>query len=497
MRISQNMIYSGAVRHMNSALGKLTEASEQNASQQRINRPSDDPVGYAQARKLDSIISNLSQYSDNVDTARSWLKQADSTLLEASTVMTSVKELATQAATGTATAENRQEIATQVRQLYQELLSLSNTSVSGNSLFAGQKTSSDAFKSVLGATVQDANLTSADVLSVTGESDTSLLVQFTENGTVGGAADLGFRYSADGGSTWTTGTLAAGSDTLTLGGCTVTMRSGAAVTGDADGGGTALILRPSALYLGDDQDGCAVRAYGGSPVTATAQGSFTGNVAVRIDAAASIPGAVSYSYSLDGGRSWASGNTASGARLPVPGGYLELASNGGTALAAGSQFTIVPDTADINVRISPTSQVAINNVGKDVFGGMYQSVGASNASVVFADQPDQNIFETVGELIGYLETNNTEGIGNSLDKLTAAQAHLETCAADVGGRENRLDFAENTLSVLTDNSTSQLSTVEDADLSQLLLDLSKYQYAYESVLSSSSKIMGMSLLDYM
>ena len=496
MRISQNMLYSSSIRYMNGSLGKLAEANEQNASQLRINRPSDDPAGYAEARGLDSVIRGLDQYSDNIGVAKSWLNQADSTLLQVSTIMTSIKGLASQASTGTVSDENRSQIAAQVRGYFEQLVSLSNTSVSGKSLFAGQKTGGSAFSQTLFASVSDSTLTQDAVAKVEGASAASVLVQFTSSGDVGGSQDIGYRYSTDAGKTWTTKTLAAGADTLDLGGCSVTLKAGSHLTETGSGNGTSLVVRPSALYLGDDQDGAVVRSYGSGQVSAAADGVFSLNVSVRLDSNASLPGPYSYSFSTDGGMNWTTGNVASGAKLPVPGGFLELSSGAGNTLAAGDQFTIVPNTADIRVNISPSGDIVINNVGKDIFGGLYQSAGASNASSVFGAGSSLNIFETVGELVGFLETNNMDGVGDALDKLTAAQEHLESSAADVGARENRLDFAENTLSILRDNAETRLSKVEDADLSQLLLDLAKYQYAYQSVLSSSSKIMGMSLLNY-
>ncbi|MBI4805094.1 MAG: flagellar hook-associated protein FlgL [Desulfovibrio sp.] len=496
MRISQNMIYSGSIQYMNSALSNLAAAQEQSASQKKINRPSDDPAGYAEARNLNTIIKTLDQYSDNINVAKSWLNQADSSLLEVSTAMTSIRELAEQAATGTLSAENRQEIATQVRALFSQVLSLANTTVSGNSIFAGQKTNGAAFTEILYATVEDSTLTQDAVISVAGGSDTSVLVHFSNSGTIGGTADIAYAYSSDGGTTWTSGTLAAGSTTLDLGGCSVTLKNGSVVTASGTGGGTSLTLRPSALYLGDDQDGATVRKYGASLVNATADGEFSGNVTVRIASNSSLPGPISYSYSLDGGMNWVGGNVASNSRLLVPGGYLVLASNGGGTLASGDQLTIVPNTADINVGISPSGAVVINSVGKDVFGGLYKAAGASNASVVFGSGSSKNIFETIGSLIGHLETNDMDGVGDDLESLTIAQAYLETCTASVGARENRLDFAENTISVLRDNAETNLSAVEDADITQVLIDLSKYQYTYQSVLASSTKIMGMSLLDY-
>jgi len=495
MRITQNMLYGSAINNIQNTLERIQEVKEKDASQKRINRPSDDPSGYAQSRRLNSILSKLQEYSSNIGVAKSWLKQADSTLLQASTVMTGIRELAGQAATGTVTDQNRRQIAQKVRAYFDELLALSNTSVSGNYLFAGQKTGGPAFKPCLNATVADAALPKDCVAKVEGDSKASVLVQFTSSGTVG-TDPVACRYSVDGGATWSNATLPAGGNVLALGGVSVTLKPGAQLVQCA-AGATSLVVRPSAVYAGDGQDGAAVRAYGSGQVKASADGVFSLNVTVRMDSNASLPGPYAYSYSTDGGLTWSSGHVASGARIPVPGGHLNLGSGAGHTLAAGDQFTIVPHTADIRVNIAPNSEIVINNVGKDIFGGLHQPPGASNASAAFPGQPGLNIFETVGRLIGCLESNDRKGIADCLDSLKSSQAHLETALAGVGSRENRLDIAQNTVDLLRDNAEERLSVVEDADLSQLLIDAGRYQYAYESVLSTSSKIMRMSLLNYL
>ncbi len=495
MRITQSMIYDRSLYYMNSSLSRLADLQEQYSTEKRINKPSDDPSGYFEARQLSTSIREFQQYSDNVDTATGWLNQADSTLLSTSTLLTNIQELAEQAATGTLSAEDRENVAVQVRELFEQLITLANTSYSGSSIFGGQKTSGPAFTQVLYASVDDETLGQEAVVSVSGDSDTSVLVEFTDSGTIGGTAGIGYRFSTDGGETWTEKTLAAGDTALDLDGCVVNMASGSAVTETTDDAeGTMLTVRPTALYMGDDQDGSTVRSYGATGIAAEAEGVFSGNVMVRIDSNASLSGAVSYSYSTDGGTTWKENNTADAQSLPVPGGYLNLSSNGGSSLTAGTQFTIVPNTADIAVPISPGSQIVINNIGKDVFGGLYQASGSSSATqaLPFSD----NVFEVVGDLVGRLETNDIDGVGDCLEALETAHQHVETCAADVGAREIRLEYVEKNLEDLEDSATTSLSKVEDADLSQLIIDLAKYQYVYESVLSVSSKVMNMSLLDY-
>ena len=128
-------------------------------------------------------------------------------------------------------------------------------------------------------------------------------------------------------------------------------------------------------------------------------------------------------------------STASNASITT----MTLDANG-SSLAAGSQFFVQPSTADISIAISGTDSVVVNGVGKDIFGGVYQARGNTNYSVAqMSGSNAGNLFETVGELIGYLETNNEDGISASLDKLTASQNTVLEAAAAVGGKVNRVD----------------------------------------------------------
>lgn len=505
-RVTQRAMYSTMVDNMNGSLAKLMELNQQSSSQKRINSPSDDPAGAAQVVRFNMSISSLTQYQTNVDTATGWLAQADSTLSSVSTVLTQIRTLAEQAATGTMSATNRQEVATEVRGYFEQLIGLANTEYDGQQLFGGQKTSSSAFVAALAVTPNSSDASSS--YSVTGSSSTSIVVQFLSSGAVGGAQDLSYRYSKDGGETWTTGTLAAGETTLDLNGVKVEMQAGgtvhavntASTSGNASNG-TWLWVRPTALYQGDDNDSFSVTRFGQQTIAGTASGDISQNVYVRIDSNSTLSGTISYSYSTDKGQTWVTGNTATGngttADLNVPGGYLTLTtSNAGAALSSGDQFVIKPSDADIKMEISEGQYITVNNVGKDVFGGVYNaSCIASSASMALTS--DTNMFEVIGKLVGYLETNNMDGVQKMLAALDTVQEQVLSVAADVGGRENRLSAQTTILESLSYYQTEQLSAVEDVDITELLTKLASQQIAYQSVLKSTSTIMGMSLMDYM
>lgn len=492
MRISTNMIYNNAIRQMNSSLSQLTELNMMSASQKKLNKPSDDPAGMALVLDLRSTLSSISRYQENVDMAQGWLELADSELTQTSSTITSIIEKAEQAATGTITDDQRDIIAEEVRELYEQLISLANTEYAGQSIFAGHKTDGNAYEACLWATSLDDSIDDSAVESVTGDADNSILVEFTTDGTIGGTDDLGYRYSTDGGDTWTEATLTAGERTLDLGGTRLTLADGTTVTaptGDEDG--SRFLVRPSARYLGDDDDAVTITAYGATGVTAVAEGNFSGNVQVRIDADATLPGAITYSYSMDGGSTWTAGGTTTDGVLELPGGNLAL--SGGT-LTAGDSFTIRPAEADINVTIGQDQDITVNNIGSDIFGGLTTNAvtGLDELAV-----DSGNLFEVVGNLIGCLETGDLDGVGDALEALETAQERVLSYAGAVGARVNRLDSQEASLEALQASVESHISSVEDADASTLTVELARAEYIYQAVLSSQAQIMNLSLLDYL
>ena len=516
MRVTQQSLYGTVISQANSSLLDLVQTNEQVSTEKRINRPSDDPTGTVQVLNTRSDISRLTQYSSNITQASGWLTQQDSTLTSVSTLVSSIKSLAEQAATGTMTDANRTEIASQVRQYFEQLISLANTEYSGSSLFSGQKTDTPAFAEALWMTSNDtafdAAVASNGGFTISGDTSYTALVQFTSSNAA--THQPAFRYSLDGGATWASnGTYAISStgtsQILNLGaGLTVEVPDAAldkvktsATTSDATG--TWLWIRPTAVYQGNDSNTVTVTATGNTSVTGTAAGTFTSDVMVRADTATTFASnsTFSYSYSLDGGSNWVTGNTSgvcdgSSAKVSVPGGILTLEANGGS-VSAGSQFFIQPSTGDITIAISDTDSVVANGVGKDIFGGVYQAPGASNASAVaFNGSTAGNLFETVGKLVGYLETNNQDGIEDCVADLTTSQSHVVNVLTSVGGRENRVTAASTMVQSLSSNATSTLSSVEDADLTTLITKLAQQELAYQAVLKSSTMVMNLSLLSY-
>lgn len=531
IRVTQQTMYNKMVGGMQSNLGAYMESIQQGSSQKKVNRPSDDPAGTYRILTTRVDLTSTAQYKENVDTAKGWLNLADEVLSNQATVaIQGLKTLAEQASTGTYDAGQRQIMADQARQYLGQLLNLSNTRFEGKTIFAGHKYDESAFEMGLGVTSWDENfdkLWQDGAIKVEGASTNTIMVQFTSSGQFGQADPLAYRWTADGGKTWSEDQNlvlnADGNYEITANGVKMTIDQKATVIGkdendkeqmlsvlaaDKDAGpgannGTMLYIRPAVYYQGDDKDPPAQikqMGTGTAPGDVTTQGEFSKNVVVRFDGVdngdgkygdITVPSSFTYSYSTDGGATWitpleAEMDATGHVRLPVPGGCMEIDGSGG--ISAGGQMIIHPSRSDLDYEILQDTYISVNSVGKDVFGGVYQGKPALEG--------DDNLFEVVGKFIGYLEGNNQEGCQQTLAALTTSEKQLLAEATRIGGIENRISMAEDVLSFQKLDQEERLSYAEDIDLTELLSKLTRQQIAYQTVLQSSSMIMKLSLANY-
>lgn len=290
MRVSFRGQYSNFLYNLHDSQSRLMDLNIQHSSQKRINKPSDDPIGTARVMDYRNTLSAIGKYQDNVKTAKGWLNLADETMLQTSTVLTKLRGLAEQGATGTLKGSDREAISYEARQLFEQLISLSNTRYEGNAIFAGHKVEDSAYTAGLMAFSQ-----SGESLGwASGSADHSIVVQFlgTEGtaSTVGGTDNIDYRYSSDGGTTWTNRTLGSGELVLDLGGASVTLIAGVHVELSPEENtktsmGTWLTVAPTALYHGDHEVQSAVQ-YGAAGPTFMAQplGGFEQDVRVIFSA---------------------------------------------------------------------------------------------------------------------------------------------------------------------------------------------------------------------
>ena len=149
MRVSLRNQYSNFLYNLQQTQSRLMDLNMQASSQKRINKPSDDPVGTGRVLNYRSSLASIDQYRNNIDTGKGWLNLADESMMQVSTLMTKLKGLAEQGATGTMTASDREATSYEVRQIFSQLVNLANTRYEGKSIFGGQKFEGSAFEEAL------------------------------------------------------------------------------------------------------------------------------------------------------------------------------------------------------------------------------------------------------------------------------------------------------------------------------------------------------------
>jgi len=337
MRVSLRNQYSNFLYNLQDTQSRLMDLNMQASSQKRINKPSDDPVGTARVLNYRTSLSSIDQYRSNIDTAKGWLNLADESMIQTSTLLTKLKGLAEQGATGTMTASDREATSYEVRQIFSQLVNLANTRYEGKSIFGGQKFEESAFEEAL--MVYDQDGTSLGL--VTGQSSRSFVVQFVgaEGDTALVSGKPACRFSQDGGATWEAGTWDA-NGALNLGGVSVTLPDDYEVTLSPESNtslekGSWLTIAPTAVYKGDHESQAAVHYLGGSPsITALPLGGFEKDVRIKIlDAGVTLTSDAPFAaqYSLDDGATWTNVTVDNSSNTPViqtPYGGVQLSGSG-------------------------------------------------------------------------------------------------------------------------------------------------------------------------
>lgn len=154
MRISTNMLFEQGVFNMNAQLAKLARYQEQIATGRRVLSPADDPVAASRALEVSQSESINKQYMRNAESASSTISQNEGTLSTVTRNLQDLRELAVNAGNGVHSEKELKMLASEVRGLYGELLSLGNaTNGNGQYLYSGYQGSTQPFVESVPGTV--------------------------------------------------------------------------------------------------------------------------------------------------------------------------------------------------------------------------------------------------------------------------------------------------------------------------------------------------------
>ncbi len=166
MRISTVTFQQDAVSQMQQLEAAMSKTQNQLATGSKLQSAADGPAAMVQVNQLNVQISASTQYVTNGDSASANMKLEEQALSDATNVLQSARDLAVEANNPALSTSQRGDIATQLQQQLQQLVSIANQRDStGNYLFAGVAAGTQPF-SQSGNTVNYSGATSVSQVQI-------------------------------------------------------------------------------------------------------------------------------------------------------------------------------------------------------------------------------------------------------------------------------------------------------------------------------------------
>ena len=147
----------------------------------------------------------------------------------------------------------------------------------------------------------------------------------------------------------------------------------------------------------------------------------------------------------------------------------------------GSVDSYSGNTASITREIGAGVQVSINQPGSSIIG-----------------DASSGLLNTLRTIVSDLSSGNTNALSTTdLTAIDAANDSLLNARAQVGAMSDRLTTATNRLTQTEQSTTQLLSNVQDADMTQVMVQFSTQQAAYQAALHAGAQIIQPSLMDFL
>jgi len=146
MRITNLMIQMNMTSGMQGRLAALAKASTQASTGVRVSTMSDDPVAASQIMRLNSQVADIDQYRKNGTYATTRLSTEDAAITSLRDLLSKAKQLAMTTTASDPNDPNRQAALQQAQDLKNQIVSLGNTQVGDQYIFAGDNSTVAPFQ---------------------------------------------------------------------------------------------------------------------------------------------------------------------------------------------------------------------------------------------------------------------------------------------------------------------------------------------------------------
>lgn len=145
MRVTDKMVQNQVAKNIQRNRSELTQLQNQAATGKKVTTPSDDPVAAAKILVNRTDLKTAEQLEKNILEARMFLDTTEATLAQMTDAIIRAKELAMQGASDTVGESQRAMIGSEVGQIFNSVLEMSNRRFGDRYLFGGYKTDTAPF----------------------------------------------------------------------------------------------------------------------------------------------------------------------------------------------------------------------------------------------------------------------------------------------------------------------------------------------------------------
>jgi flagellar hook-associated protein 3 FlgL len=143
VRVTQRLLVNRVLSNLNQQSRRISNLQEQLSTGLRVNRPSDDPLAVRRAVNAQSEIGKNEQYLSNITSIGPQLRETETAVQSSVQIIQRMNEITLQANNGTNTQAQRDQLATEVNELLEDLLTQGNRTSNGRFVFGGSRTQSE------------------------------------------------------------------------------------------------------------------------------------------------------------------------------------------------------------------------------------------------------------------------------------------------------------------------------------------------------------------
>lgn len=488
MRITNSIMLNTSKSNINN--NKITQdlLNSQMATQKKISKPSEDPIIAVRSLRLRANVAELTQYADkNIEDAQSWMEVTEASMNNMRDILRDMYYDFTEGDNDYLATDQRLALLEDLEALCEEYYGEGNSSYAGRTIFTGYKTTSDfTYKSAdtnakfsISETFKVSQLNTRDYISNNVTIDKGNLTAIDQENFPQTYEVTKFNLTYSG---------MKGIDSLTY-----TDASGAQVT---------IPVKTYSLTAGDDDAYLNPDANGVNYIVETGELVF-GETIEEIFSTLPNDSVVTAVYTKEG--------FAEGDINPVM--YFDC-----TDLVNNVSYT--KEQQDIEYNVGFNQSIKVNTEGSDVLLLDVKKEIADLRDAITSVQACEKKKADIEDLLEDTRYTTTEkealqtmlaatekeldlkkarmvglfkqGVGSMQDY----QANVDLQIADLGNRSSRLTMIKTRADQQKTNFQELQTQNEDRELSDIILDYTAAQYAYQLSLQATGSISKMSLLNY-